>query len=147
MPSGVYKHKPRIPKSHCSKGHPRTPENVTAAGACRMCKRDFARVWIVSNLEKGMIQFAKRRAKRDGLPFNITWQDVIIPKRCPVLGIPLEKSSGRISLNSPTLDRIVPALGYVKGNIWVISWRANSLKKNGTLEEFKALVRNWPTTA
>ena len=41
---------------------------------------------------------------------------------------------------SPTLDKTIPALGYVPGNIAVISWRANRLKNNGTLEELEALV-------
>ena len=34
--------------------------------------------------------------------------------------------------NSPTLDRIVPELGYVPGNVAVISWKANRLKGNNT---------------
>jgi hypothetical protein len=38
-----------------------------------------------------------------------------------------------------SLDRIVPELGYVKGNIAVISNRANSLKSNATLEELERL--------
>ena len=41
---------------------------------------------------------------------------------------------------SPSLDQIVPGLGYVKGNVQVISHRANTLKSDGTLEEFKKLV-------
>ena len=145
MPLGVYTRKiPRVLKPVCVNGHLRTPENLYRQAHCRQCKREFANTWNKNNLEKGMLRFAKRRATRDGLPFTIELCDIVIPKVCPILGRPLEKSFGRIGLNSPTLDRIIPALGYIKGNVWVISWRANSLKKNGTLEEFKALVRNWP---
>jgi len=36
--------------------------------------------------EYKLYQAAKTRAKRDGLPFDITYQDVIIPAHCPVLG-------------------------------------------------------------
>jgi hypothetical protein len=42
--------------------------------------------------------------------------------------------------NSPSLDRIDNTKGYVPGNVWVISWRANDLKRNATLEELKLLV-------
>jgi hypothetical protein len=34
----------------------------------------------------------------------------------------------------------VPSLGYVRGNVEVISWRANSLKRDGTLDEMEKLV-------
>lgn len=61
----------------------------------------------------------------------------MIPLHCPVLGLPLYRNSGGSAQgpNSPSLDRIDPALGYVKGNVKVISSRANSIKSNATPEE------------
>ena len=56
-----------------------------------------------------------------------------IPDVCPVLGIPLDqdpKGKGERSDNSPSLDKFIPSLGYVKGNIHIISWRANHLKND-----------------
>lgn len=88
-----------------------------------------------------MLSGARLRAKRRGLPFNITLEDVPIPDKCPILGIPLIVGNSKPSGNSPSLDRFDPCLGYVKGNVWVISQRANMLKNNGTLEEFKLLVQ------
>ena len=44
--------------------------------------------------------------------------------------------------SSPSLDRLVPALGYVKGNVQVISWRANKLKGEGTAEDHR-LIAEW----
>lgn len=41
---------------------------------------------------------------------------------------------------SPTIDRIINDLGYVKGNVIVISWRANRIKSDATLAELKAIV-------
>lgn len=41
---------------------------------------------------------------------------------------------------SPTLDRIHPDIGYVPGNVMVISAKANRMKNNASLEELKALV-------
>ena len=56
---------------------------------------------------------------------------------CPVFNIKLNTGN---RLNSPTLDRIDNNLGYVKGNIKIISSKANRLKNNGTLEEFKKII-------
>ena len=76
---------------------------------------------------------AKYRAKQKGLDFNITKEDIVIPDTCPLLGTPME---------SPSLDRIDSTKGYVKGNVWVISNRANTLKNDATLTELKTLVEN-----
>lgn len=85
---------------------------------------------------------AKYRAKRDNLEFNITEEDIEIPEVCPILGIPLEMKFGEGKTNSsPSLDRIDNNKGYLKGNVQVVSWRANYLKSNGTLGEFRSLVR------
>ncbi len=43
-------------------------------------------------------------------------------------------------MESPSLDRIDSTKGYTKGNIWVISNRANTLKNDATLSELKLLV-------
>jgi hypothetical protein len=89
---------------------------------------------------------AKQRARSNGLEFTITIADVVIPATCPLLGIPLafDVSSGKQGGkdNSPTLDRIDNARGYVPGNVRVISWRANRMKGDATLEELETLVRN-----
>jgi len=85
---------------------------------------------------------AKSRAKRDGVEFDITRSDIIIPDICPVYGIPLipSKSKGP-SLNSPTLDRVNPLKGYVKDNVRVISHKANARKQNNTVEDLELLLR------
>jgi hypothetical protein len=86
---------------------------------------------------------AKNRAKKKGLDFNLEESDIVIPSVCPVLGIPLLPNinkEGHGVDTSPSLDRIDNAKGYVKGNVRVISWRANNLKGNGTLEEFLKLI-------
>ncbi|MHB8563307.1 MAG: hypothetical protein ACYDDA_05035 [Acidiferrobacteraceae bacterium] len=66
--------------------------------------------------------------------------DIIIPKTCPLLGIALERKPGVQAGSTPSLDRIDSSLGYVKGNVWVISWRANHIKTDASLEELKQLV-------
>lgn len=90
-----------------------------------------------------MWQMAKHRARRFGLPFSISVQDVVIPEFCPMLEIPLFQANGVLHDNSPSLDRRNPGKGYVKGNIRVISYKANRAKSNLTLDEMKLMVENW----
>ena len=80
-----------------------------------------------------MYRAAKARAKEKGRDFNIELSDVVIPALCPVLGIPMDR---------PSLDRIDGAKGYVKGNVRVISHRANTLKNNATIEELELILQD-----
>jgi hypothetical protein len=94
------------------------------------------------NPAKYLLKNAKKRAKDKNLPIDITIEDIIIPDVCPVLGIPLVIGNTLEERDSsPSLDRIIPELGYVKGNIRVISFKANSLKKDGSIEDFEKIIR------
>lgn len=98
------------------------------------------RKWRKKNPQSVLVTWAKSRAKKKNLDFNITPEDIIIPDICPILGIKLENGNGCLIDSSPTIDRINPALGYVKGNIEVISYRANRIKNDATLDELKKVV-------
>lgn len=91
-----------------------------------------------------LLSRTKDRALKQGIEFNITIDDIAIPDVCPMLGIPLFFSQkGSIAgknPNSPSVDRIDPKQGYIKGNVMVISWRANQLKNDSTLEEMEMIV-------
>jgi hypothetical protein len=89
-----------------------------------------------------LLNSVKGRAKTKGILFNITEEDIPIPEYCPVLGIPLFFGNTHQGDNSPSVDRINPKLGYVKGNVAVISLRANAIKQNATVEEIRA-VADW----
>lgn len=82
---------------------------------------------------------AKMRAEKSGIPFSIEIKDVVIPTHCPVLGIELEQG-GATTPSSPSIDKLIPALGYVPGNIEVISWRANKIKSDASLAELEAIT-------
>lgn len=88
-----------------------------------------------------MLNRAKTRAKDANVPFDLKPSDVTIPATCPVLGIPIRCNVGRAKDDSPSLDRIRPKLGYVLGNVIVMSVRANRLKNNGTTEELEAVAK------
>ena len=72
----------------------------------------------------------RHRCVKTGTQVDLSPDDLIIPDNCPVLGIPLIYGGGRNNPNSPSVDRRIPALGYVKGNVQVISLRANKLKSD-----------------
>ena len=83
---------------------------------------------------------ARRRALRDGLQFTIKEGDVRIPEFCPALGIPIFSTKGFPGPNSPTLDRVDNSQGYVIGNVQVISYRANMIKKDATADELEQIA-------
>lgn len=89
--------------------------------------------------KKAMLNRAKVRAKSQDLPFGLSVEDIDIPQRCPVLNIELQYNNGHKggSDNSPSLDKIDPSKGYVKGNVIVVSGLANRIKTNATLEQIK----------
>lgn len=87
----------------------------------------------------------RRRSAKRGWMCDLTREDISIPTTCPVLGIPLEvggRGEGRQgpTFNSPSVDRIDNALGYVRGNVRIISWRANMLKRDATIEELEKVL-------
>jgi hypothetical protein len=114
---------------------------------CKFCvaskRKAAARVL---NPLPAMLRDARYRAKRDGIAFDITLDDLVLPTHCPILGTPLKAKTGSpgAHANSPSLDRLEPALGYTRGNCWVVSHSANMLKNNGTLDELIAIGR-WAT--
>lgn len=91
--------------------------------------------------QKNLLRWARGRAELKGLAFNLTIEDLQIPEFCPVLGIPLKHGEGKPCDNSPTIDRIVPEIGYVTGNIIIISNRANRLKSDAKWWEMNKMVK------
>lgn len=91
--------------------------------------------------KRGLYQDAKKRAKKLNLPFTIKQDDIFIPTHCPVLGIPLFAGDGYLCDNSPSLDKVIPALGYTPENTCVISMKANRIKNSGTAEDHRKIVK------
>jgi hypothetical protein len=92
---------------------------------------------------KAILERARKRARRQGLPYSLRRQDVTLPARCPVLGISLRVGQSR-SPASPSLDRIDPRQGYIPGNVRIISDHANKLKGNRRLEDIRSLSLKGP---
>lgn len=92
------------------------------------------------NFVARILPFIRHRAKKGGVVFNILAKDVHAPERCPVFGVVLLYGGPRNHPCLPSLDRIDPKKGYVKGNVVVISNRANTIKNNATSSELQALA-------
>jgi hypothetical protein len=116
----------------------------TVSCGCRLQELHQERREKGINEASAMWSRAKYRARQKGLDFTIDKEDVVIPDKCPLLGIELvcHRGKGSQQGNSPSLDRIDSSKGYIKGNVWVISNRANTLKNDATLQELKTLVEN-----
>lgn len=102
-----------------------------------------------------MLSSARSRAKEKNLPFDIdldyvrliVGKDAEFASHCQIfpkiaLDWSCNRGNGPRALpNSPSIDRIDPTRGYVKGNIWIVCHRANAIKSNATHEELKLLTK------
>lgn len=102
---------------------------------CKECKKS-ERQWADLPMEKRIYNRAKARAIKNGLAFNLELSDIVLPDVCPVFNVPFEYGHRYWTYS---IDRIDPKLGYIKGNIQIISNRANVLKNDATLQEIEKL--------
>ena len=90
---------------------------------------------------KNMWWRAKKRAEKNGIEFNILKEDISIPEFCPVFGFKFEVGEGKgPSDKSPSLDRIDNTKGYIKDNIQIISFKANKMKNDCTVDDVEKLL-------
>ena len=95
---------------------------------------------------------AKKRAKKAGIPFDMTLGDLLLlweeqDGKCALTGWPLA-TAAKTKLGNPyllSIDRIVPEKGYVIGNVRLLCWMVNrALGKWGQelFDEMCGLVAN-----
>lgn len=119
-------------------------KKVRVRDRCPTCmkrnhNRSKARKLVSTDMGSAFRQI-KKRCKVRNLPFDLTLEDLAVPELCPVFGTPLIPASlGGANPMMPSVDRHEPEKGYVRGNIVIMSHRANSLKSNATFEEIEAL--------
>lgn len=83
----------------------------------------------------------KRRAVRDGrLECTIKPEDFQVPLVCPERGVPLQSGDGQKTADSPTVVRLDLDLGYVPGNIRIVSWKAAGELNRQQLAEKRAAI-------
>lgn len=140
--------------------HENLPDNHKRCGKCKSVKRfdefrknknaAFGLSYLCKNCDKAriftkdkrkiLLNAAKARSKKNGLTFDLTIDDIKFPEYCPILGIKLEFNEKYCKDNSYSIDRIDSNKGYVKGNVQIISHKANTMKSNANLNELKKLV-------
>ncbi len=103
-------------------------------------RKQSIRSYEIRHKEKGLLDNARIRAKEKNLVCNISVKDIVIPDTCPVLGIPIRRDNSKLADDSPTIDRIDNSKGYTPDNICVISFKANSLKRNANVDELYKVV-------
>jgi hypothetical protein len=89
---------------------------------------------------------AQQRAKKQNIPFDLTIDYLlsIASDNCPVFKQEFRwgRHKGKPHDFTPSLDRIIPELGYVEGNVAFISNKANRIKNNAQEKELYA-VADW----
>jgi hypothetical protein len=136
-------------KGHKRKTHTDAIERERNPGRCRewhQRNREWSHEWRERNIKRHTLNNARTRARKRGTPFTLTLEDIPpIPERCPILGTDMRHSHGRGRPDSPSLDCFDPALGYVPGNIWWISNKANMMKSNADLATLRRFAQ-WVET-
>lgn len=108
-------------------------------------KSQGTKQWARLNPEKYLFNKMQKNTRVRGLVFDFTLAEFLaeiggeIPKICPVLGIEIKIGDGRGD-DLPSVDRLDSSRPYEKGNIAIISLRANLLKRDGTADEHRKIA-------
>ena len=124
--------------------------NSDTKNTCKKCSikirqaEKLNRDWKV-DAAKLLYSNIKSRCKRIGREFSIELEDILIPEKCPVFGFDLKREDRQTWMCAPSVDRIDSSKGYIKGNITVVSRRANIIKRDATIEELEQLFNYYKT--
>jgi hypothetical protein len=106
--------------------------------------RQQVRDWKINSPVKPLLSVARARALKRGMEFSIVEADLKpFPTHCPILGIELNYRRGGRGIAAPnaaSLDRRDSSKGYIKGNVAIMSVRANTIKNGGTAAEHFAIA-------
>ena len=92
-------------------------------------ERDYSHQRRTTYRAKALVYLAKQRATKKGVPFDLDQHAKALQSRidagfCELTGIPFRLDESR-SFDSPSLDRIVPELGYTYANVRVVCYAMN----------------------
>jgi hypothetical protein len=155
---------PEITTKVCSKCNiekpiEKFPKSLHHNYQCKSCTTRQQRQWHRDHPGDGYITYSKRRllypekcilksakarvvqlAKKGiVVEFNITKDDIFIPKFCEDCGCVFKHGVGNPCDTSPSIDKIFPEFGYTRGNVRVICYKCNTRKGTYTLEQLEQL--------
>lgn len=104
---------------------------------CKACKKSKVD-WNAVPLNKRIYNRAKSRATKRNIEFNLELEDIILPDKCPVFGTTFIYNDKDYTYS---IDRINPSLGYIKGNIMIISNKANRIKNNASVKDLENILK------
>ena len=116
---------------------------------CKECHKRYQREQRVRNNSSDVeyhsirenLNGARKRAKKYGYPFDIVIEDLMpFPTHCEIFDIELTYGENN-KHSGASLDKVIPSLGYVKGNVKIISSRANNMKGDSTLDDLKNMIQ------
>jgi len=96
----------------------------------------------INRPERHIFYRIRNKCKRYGIDFNLDFDDIIIPDKCPLLEIPFKNHEIGHGIDTPSVDRIDSSKGYIKGNVWIISLLANRMKQDASIETLKTFSKN-----
>lgn len=146
MPRGQVKYSSHKVCKQCGKEFMGAKNSRYCSGACSDMNMYEAKMlnpeWRISRL----VAMAKNRAAEKSVPFDIDTEYMMTlwSGKCAISGIPLElgrSEKGKVNPYAPSIDRIVPSLGYVKGNVRLICYQANVAISEFGLEQFDSFVK------
>lgn len=129
----------------CKHGH--VAERFTKDGGCIKCGEEKNQ----QAPHKKLFMAARYRATQEGCPFDITADDVLaiwpVDNRCPIFGTVFQRDRRSVTKHGrgATLDKVIPEQGYVRGNIAILSRRANAVKQDCTDPNVFHRLGNWLT--
>ena len=114
----------------------------------RVSNRNRKRYLYIHEPWKAKCWSAKEKAKELGLDYNLDYEYVknLWPSdnKCPALGIEFKKGNKGYGIDSsPSLDRILPELGYIKGNVQIICNLANKIMSSATPDQVMAVAKHY----
>lgn len=115
----------------CKHGH--DSKRTVATGNCYECQQLASNKCYhdakkdIEKRKKQILTNVRQRANRDNVPFDLEVEDLVWNKTCPIFGYEISYDKADRD-RSPSLDKTIPSLGYVKGNVVVMSNRANRAK-------------------
>lgn len=134
-----YRNDPGPAKARAKKRRKEKPDQ------CRDENRKYHKKLKSRNPERVKFNSIKCNAKKRGILFDITYEDIVdllLTEKCPICSIDMVASPSRNSPTNKSIDRIDASQPYTRKNCLCICYRCNRIKGDGTAEDHQRIA-NW----